>query len=124
MRDAERKAQREAEAATAHLSLRQRLGLSLSKLTQDELDNMVKTIIREAKAGDPRFVHALARLADQSFGHAREAEEAPKTSLLERQWNQWTEEERAAYRAHIVRQSTASGDSSDPRDPRGEADRA
>ena len=50
-------------------SFRQRLGVSLSKLTQEELDSVVS---RLAKSGN---ANALARLADQAFGRPSEQDD-------------------------------------------------
>jgi hypothetical protein len=58
----EKKAQREASAAENALTFRQRLGVSLSKLSQPELDHVITGLAHRGNA------NALARLADQAFG--------------------------------------------------------
>lgn len=78
-RSAKAKARREAAEAGAidgARTFRQRLGVALSKLAQDELDAVVS---RMAKAGN---ANALARLADQAFGRPNEQDEAPSQSGL------------------------------------------
>jgi hypothetical protein len=115
----ERKAEREQSAEERQLTFRQRLGLSLSKLTQDELDAAIAKMAHDAAAGKPQAIAALARIADQAFGRAQVEAEQPATDTLERQWEQWTPAERAAYRAEIIRRSMEqqqpTGDTSDPR---------
>jgi len=78
-RSAKARARREAaEQASVDggRTFRQRLGVSLSKLSQEELDGVVS---RMAKAGN---ANALARLADQAFGRPSEQDEGPKPSAL------------------------------------------
>ena len=65
----EKKAQREQRAQDAALTFRQRLGVSLSKLTQAELDQVVSGLAHRGNA------NALARLADQAFGKPLPTEE-------------------------------------------------
>jgi hypothetical protein len=65
----EKKLQREQRAEENALTFRQRLGVSLSKLSQPELDQVVSGLARRGNA------NALARLADQAFGKPLPAEE-------------------------------------------------
>ncbi len=51
------------------MTFRQRLGVSLSKLSQPELDQVVSGLAHRGNA------NALARLADQAFGRPLPAEE-------------------------------------------------
>ena len=51
------------------MTFRQRLGVSLSKLSQPELDQVVSGLAHRGNA------NALARLADQAFGKPLPAEE-------------------------------------------------
>jgi hypothetical protein len=60
---------REKRAAENALTFRQRLGVSLSRLSQEELDQVVSGLAHRGNA------NALARLADQAFGKAEPAEE-------------------------------------------------
>lgn len=115
----ERKAEREAQADAKHLTFRQRLGVALSQLTQKELDELVKEMARRAGQGDARSIHALARLADQSFGRAQVEQPETDTDSADKLWQEMTPAERAAYRAELVKRvrehESASGDDSDPR---------
>jgi hypothetical protein len=65
----EKKAQRAQRAQDNALTFRQRLGVSLSKLSQAELDQVVSGLAHRGNA------NALARLADQAFGKPLPAEE-------------------------------------------------
>jgi DNA-binding NarL/FixJ family response regulator len=67
-----KKAEREELTQESALTFRQRVGVSLSKLTQRELDTAVKSLANSGRAND---VGALARLADQAFGRPLPAEE-------------------------------------------------
>ena len=85
----EKKLQREQRAQENALTFRQRLGLSLSKLSQAELDQVVSGLAHRGNA------NALARLADQAFGTPLPAEEdVPGDEGLA----SLTREERAALR--------------------------
>jgi hypothetical protein len=64
-----KKMQRERDASDNALTVRQRIGVALSRLTQEELDTMVRGLAQRGNA------HALARLADQAFGPPQPAEE-------------------------------------------------
>jgi hypothetical protein len=64
-----KKLQREQSAQDNALTFRQRLGVSLSKLSQAELDHVVSGLAHRGNA------NALARLADQAFGKPLPAEE-------------------------------------------------
>ena len=61
--------EREQRAQDNALTFRQRLGVSLSKLSQPELDQVVSSLAHRGNA------NALARLADQAFGKPLPAEE-------------------------------------------------
>ena len=100
----ERKKQRETEAGLANLTARQRLGLGLSKLTQEQLDAVVQRLATDAAAGDTKAVHAIVRLLDQSFGRAGQEEPADPRSTDEKPWEEWTEAERASYRQALLAQ--------------------
>ena len=65
----EKKAEREQRAQDNALTFRQRLGVSLSKLSQPELDQVVSGLAHRGNA------NALARLADQAFGRPLQADE-------------------------------------------------
>ena len=65
-----KKLQREQRAQDAALTFRERLGVALSRLEQDDLDQLVGKL---AKAGN---ANALARLADQAFGRPSEQDDA------------------------------------------------
>ena len=60
---------RQESAEQNALTFRQRLGVSLSKLSQPELDQVVSGLAHRGNA------NALARLADQAFGKPLPAEE-------------------------------------------------
>jgi hypothetical protein len=64
--------ERRAEAADNALPFRQRLGVSLSKLSQADLDKRVK----EAKPAE------LVRFADQALGRATEAADKPTEPVI------------------------------------------
>jgi len=65
----EKKMRREKGASENALTFRQRLGVSLSRLNQGELDQVVSGLAHRGNA------NALARLADQAFGKPEPAEE-------------------------------------------------
>ena len=101
------------------LTARQRLGLAVSKLTQEELDAAVHTLAIQAASGDARAIHALARVLDQAFGRAKEEVAPDGRDADQKQWDEMTPAERAAYRVELLRQvreqRTSSMDSTDPR---------
>jgi hypothetical protein len=99
---AAKKAEREARALDASLTVRQRLGLSVSKLTQDELDAAVHALVVKAATGDARAIHALARVLDQAFGKAGDEAPADPRDMDERAWEEWSPAERAQYRAALL----------------------
>jgi len=118
----ERKQQRETEAQLAHLTTRQRLGLSLAKVSQSDMDEVVAALVQRAKDGDTKAIHAMARLLDQSFGRAGVTAEEDGRSADEKSWQEMTPQERAAYRAALIAQvekeraeRKAAGDPTDPR---------
>src|SRR6188508_1349978 len=65
----EKKMQRDLRAQENALTVRQKIGVALSKLTQAELDEMVSRLAHRGNA------NALARLADQAFGKPLPVEE-------------------------------------------------
>ena len=91
-----KKEQREEAATENALTARQRLGVSLSKLTQAQWDEKVKA----AKATE------LVRFLDQAFGRPSEAEDdAPKDEGLA----QLTKDQRATLRAMLLEDEAAEG---------------
>lgn len=89
----QRREDREDQERHAATTFRQRVGVSLSRLEQDELDALVKAL---AKAKSPGATGALTRLADQAFGRPLEGEEDAAAGLL---FEGTTREQRAAIRA-------------------------
>ena len=93
--------EREQAAEQSALTFRQRLGVSLSRLSQEDLDQAVQGLVKRGQA------QALAQLANQAFGKPTEAEpDAPTDPTL----SDLTREQRAAFRAMLEEE----GD--DPRD--------
>ena len=85
------------------MTFRQRLGVSLSKLSQPELDQVVSELAHRGNA------NALARLADQAFGKPLPADEdKPEDEGLA----SLTREERA-----VLRQMLEAGVEPDEPDP-------
>ena len=94
---------RQESAEQNALTFRQRLGVSLSKLSQPELDQVVSGLAHRGNA------NALARLADQAFGKPLPAEEdVPGDEGLA----SLTREERA-----VLRQMLEEGFKTDEPDP-------
>jgi hypothetical protein len=88
----EKKILREKGASENALTFRQRLGVSLSRLSQGELDQVVSALAHRGNA------NALARLADQAFGKPEPAEEdKPEDNWLAA----LTREQRAVVRSWI-----------------------
>lgn len=118
-KEAERKAQREEDARLTHLTGRQRIGLGLSKVSQEDIDLVITSLVNQAKAGDVKSIHALARLFDQGFGRAGAEEAIDPKPRSERPYEQWTEAERSEWRATLLaeraRQREAAGLTTDPR---------
>ncbi len=111
-----RAAERAAADADAATTFRQRLGVSLSRLSQDELDAAVKAMATEAtKGGKPAAMTALAKMADQAFGKPAPEEEDPPGDELT-----LTRAQRSALIARILEEEDLdgkpSGDGTDPRD--------
>lgn len=108
-----RAAERAQADADAALTFRQRLGVSLSRLTQDELDAAIR---RMATDDRPSALTALARMADQAFGkpapEEEEGEAGDDIATL-------TRAQRSALIAMLMEeeetQRTPAGESSDPR---------
>jgi len=100
----------------ARLTSRQRFALALSRLTQEELDAVVKRPADDAANGDTKAVHALCRLADQAFGPTQVEPPTDPHPIEDKQWQELTESERATVRADLIEQALAANDPSDPRD--------
>lgn len=115
----ERAAQRAQEELDATRTFRQRLGIALSRLTQEELDAAVKAMATEAsKGGKPAAMGALARIADQAFGKPLPEEgEDPDAGEDVRKLSR---AQRSALIAQLLEEQELdgkpSGDSTDPRD--------
>ena len=94
----ERNAQAAEEARLSHLTARQRLGLSIAKVSQADTDEIVRQLVARAKGGEDKAIHAYARLLTEAFG--RSGTEAPvdPRPAAERPWEEWSEAERATYR--------------------------
>lgn len=117
-----RREAKEQLVSTTGLTSRQRVALALSKVTQEDMDAVINQLVLDAKAGEVKSIHALARLMDQSFGRAREEEAPDGREVAEKQWAEMTPAEKAAIRANLLAevraqqaQRQAQGDSSDPR---------
>lgn len=110
-----RAAERAAAEADAAQTFRQRLGVSLSRLTQDELDAAVRAMAQQAGKGLPSALSALGRAADQAFGKPAPEEEDPQGEELT-----LTRAQRSALIARILEEERLdgkpSGDGTDPRD--------
>lgn len=112
-----RAAERAQQDDDAALTFRQRLGISLSRLSQEELDAAVKAMAVEAtKGGKPAAMGALARMADQAFGKpAPEEEEQGEGDEVRK----LTRSQRSALIAMLMEEERAQrepvGDGSDPR---------
>lgn len=113
----QRRANRDAAVDEARLTARQRLGLAMSELTLEDIRAVRDGLLRKAKTGDEKAVHALARLLDQSFGRAQPHEDEGGTEL--EAWESMSAGERATARARWLREleedGRPAGDSSDPR---------
>ncbi len=55
-------------------TFRDKIALALSRLPQADVDGIVKCLAAEAKTGETKAAHALARLADQAFGRIPQAD--------------------------------------------------
>lgn len=119
----ERKRQREEAATNRHLTYRQRIGVALSQLTQEQLNTHVQALSNLAAQGDAKSIHALARLSDQAFGRSQPEVQDDGRDILEKQWSELTVSEKAALRAEAIERirahERAAGDSSDPREASG-----
>lgn len=108
-----RAAERAQQDADAALTFRQRLGVSLSRLTQDELDAAVR---RMATDDRPSALTALARMADQAFGKPQVEEEEQHDDEVAH----LTKAQRSALIARLLEeeetQRTPRGDARDPRE--------
>jgi hypothetical protein len=86
----ERNAQAAEEARLSHLTARQRLGLSIAKVSQADTDEIVRQLVQRAKAGEDKTIHAYARLLDQSFGRSGTEPVADPRPVGERTWEEWS----------------------------------
>ena len=66
----ERNAQAAEEARLGHLTARQRLGLSIAKVSQADTDEIVRQLVARAKGGEDKAIHAYARLLTEAFGRS------------------------------------------------------
>lgn len=105
-----RAAERAAADAEAATTFRQRLGISLSRLSQEELDAAIR---RMAADDRPSALTALARMADQAFGKPAPEEEEDKGA--EDDVRSLTRAQRSALIASLLAQEEPVGDASDPR---------
>jgi VanW like protein len=92
------------ELLSSELSFRERLGISLQQLTQEELDAVVKRMAGQAMNGEERSAHVLARMADQAFGRTPTA---PPSEEGEETLESMTRERRAALRAVLLEEAKA-----------------
>ena len=123
-RKRERRAAREREAQLAGLTLKGRLSVALSGLTQSDLDKIVKRHASLAAEGDTKSLHALARLIDATQGRGP-AEDAPDPrGGAEKAVEDMTPAERQAAMAVLLRsvreQEEAAGIELDPRADEGD----
>ena len=58
-------------------TFRDKIALALSRLPQADVDGIVKRLATEAKTGETKAAHALARLADQAFGRTPPPDPTP-----------------------------------------------
>ncbi len=81
---------------------REKLGISLARLDQADLDALVKRMARQAAQGEERSAHVLARLADQAYGRVPQAAEQEEG---EETWEGMSRERRASLAAELLRQA-------------------
>lgn len=110
---ARKAAERREAAEEAKLTVRQRLGLALAEeLTVEEWRAVIRRLVESGKSTD---VQAIARLADQAYGRARESAEGDDV-----EGERLSREEAAAMlaelRARMAQDGVPSGDETDPRD--------
>lgn len=121
-KDSQRRSDAEKAASFGHLTTRQRLGMSLAKVSQDDMDAVIRQLVGDAKRGDTKAIHALARMLDQSFGHAGAEDVADARPLDEKTFLEMTPAERATYRSALVqayeREQADKRPSDDATDPR------
>lgn len=108
----------------ARLTARQRLALALSsKLSVADYEAVISKLRDDAKGGDEKAVHALARLHDQAFGRSQPRDD--ETGSEEDAWESMSPAQRAAWRAKALREIEEDGKASgDPSDPRGAEEEA
>ncbi len=118
-KDAARHAEAERERTLSHLTSRQRMGLALAELTQQDMRDVVQALLLEAKSGDTKAVHAIARLLDQSFGRSGEEKLADDRPFVDKTFDEMTPQERSLYRQELLKRirenEQAAGDDTDPR---------
>jgi hypothetical protein len=82
-------------------TFRDKLGIALASLPQADIDAMVRRMARQAREGEERSAHVLARLADQAFGRMGQP---PEPEQGEETWESMPRERRAAVAAELIRQ--------------------
>ena len=115
LKDAARRIAAEHERTLSHLTARQRMGIALAEMTTDDMRAVVGALLTDAKSGDTKSIHALARLLDQSFGRAGEELVADDRPFVDKTFEEMTPQERGQYRAELLARIRAKNDPSDPR---------
>ena len=115
LKDAARRATAEHERTLSHLTARQRLGISIAKVSQADTDAIIANLVARAKSGEDKAIHAYARLLDQSFGRAGEEKVADDRPMVDKTFEEMTSQERSQYRAELLARIRAYNDASDPR---------
>lgn len=83
------------------MTLRQRLGLSLSKLTQDQIDAVIQRLALDAAKGDTRAITAMTRLMGQAFGAPQPEPEEQEEAT---EWEHMSPAQRRALQARILQE--------------------
>lgn len=100
--------ERIARVADSKLTVRQRIGLAMAEeLSVEEWKGVIRSLV---KSGKPADVQALARLADQAYGRARESAAGDEVDD-----DVLTREEAATMLAELRERMRPAGDESDPR---------
>jgi hypothetical protein len=76
----------------------------MSEMSLDDRRGVRDALLRDAKTGDTKAIHALARLLDQSFGRAQIEAPADGRDAEDKEWVEMTPAERSAYRAALLEQ--------------------
>ncbi len=84
-------------------TFRDKIALALSRLPQADVDGIVKRLAAEAKTGETKAAHALARLADQAFGRIPQADTSDHGDS--EIWANMPREKRAALAATLIREA-------------------